>query len=220
MSPRVGSKIRCPRCLMSGITCLCPILPRIETRTRVVVLMHCRETQTSTNTARIACLMLPNSEIRLRGVPGQPMSEEGLILEDREPLLLFPSPDSVELTPDLVSGFSKPPTLIVPDGSWRQCHKVPGRVPALKQARRVKLPPGPPSRYLLRTEPHPHMVSTLEAIARALGVLEGPEVRRQMEDLFDIMVERTLWARGKIPTSECRSLPPGAVTGALLPPED
>ena len=192
---------------MSGKLCLCGILPRLETRTRVVVLMHYLEAKTSTNTARIASLMLPNSEIRLRGLPGARMSEEGFVTPERHSLFLFPSPDARVLDGVFVRELKGPPLLIVPDGSWRQCQKVSHRIPALATVQRVTLPPGPPSEYALRREPHPHMVSTLEAIARALGILEGPEIQAEMERLFRIMVERTLWARGKIPDAACASLP-------------
>ncbi len=216
--PRVGSRHRCVRCLMSGALCVCPILPRLETRTRVVILMHYLEAKTSTNTARLAQLMLPGSEIRLRGLPGNPMDASGIVEAGRQPLLLFPSADAQELTPEWVAAQPGPCTLIVPDGSWRQCQKVGNREPWLREVPRVKLMPGPPSEYQLRVEPNPHSVSTLEAIARALHVLEGPdrgpEVRAGLEKLFRIMVERTLWSRGKLRNDECPSLPEGARRGS------
>jgi YD repeat-containing protein len=37
-----------------------------------------------------------------------------------------------------------------------------------------------------------------EAIARAMGILEGPLVREALERVFRAMVERTLWSRGAI----------------------
>lgn len=212
--PRVGSRHRCTTCQMSGALCLCPLIPRLQTRTRVVVLMHYLEAKTSTNTARLAHLMLPTSEIRLRGLAGRPMDDCGIVTEDRQPLLLYPSPDSRELAPEWVASLDKPVTLIVPDGSWRQCQKVGNREPVLRQVPRFRLRPGPPSEYRLRIEPHAHSVSTLEAIARALDVLEGPvrgpEIRASMERVFRIMVERTLWSRGKLRDEECLSLPEAA----------
>ena len=41
-------------------------------------------------------------------------------------------------------------------------------------------------------------MATLEAIARALGILEGAWVREALEQLFRVMVERTLWLRGTL----------------------
>lgn len=44
-----------------------------------------------------------------------------------------------------------------------------------------------------------------------LGVLEGAEIQSALEDLFEMRVERTLWARGELKTEECRfAIPPEA----------
>ncbi len=91
---------------------------------------------------------------------------------------------------------------MVADGTWRQTTRMVRRDPTLSRLPRIRLPEGPPSRYRLRTHPDPARVSTLEAIARALGVLEGADVQRRLEALFDIMVERTLWTRGELPEPE------------------
>jgi DTW domain-containing protein YfiP len=104
--------------------------------------------------------------------------------------------------------------LVVPDGSWRQARKAVGREPGLQGLRRVKLPAGgPPSEYRLRVEPNEHSVCTFEAIARALGVLEGRETQDQLEALFRVSVGRTLWSRGMIKAEEVPGgIPPGAAT--------
>ena len=45
-------------------------------------------------------------------------------------------------------------------------------------------------------EMHPAALATFEAIARALGIIESPDVQAGMEDLFSLMVQRTLDSRG------------------------
>jgi DTW domain-containing protein YfiP len=60
------------------------------------------------------------------------------------------------------------------------------------------LPAGEPSIYGLRSEPRRGGLATIEAIARAFELLEGPHVRATLERVFRAMVERTLWSRGKI----------------------
>jgi len=63
----------------------------------------------------------------------------------------------------------------------------------------------------LRRAARPGQLCTLEAIARALGVLEGPEVQRQLEGLLRIMVERTLWSAGRLGADEVAGgIPPSA----------
>jgi hypothetical protein len=70
------------------------------------------------------------------------------------------------------------------------------REPVLKNLPRVTLPDMGPTRYRLRFEPKEGGLSTIEAIARSLRILEGESVYAQLSALFDEMVERTLATRG------------------------
>ena len=74
------------------------------------------------------------------------------------------------------------------------------REPGLRAVRRVKLPLREPSRYQLRREPRTDGLSTIEAIARALGLLESRRVQEELEAIFLLMVERTLRSRGTLIT--------------------
>jgi hypothetical protein len=70
--------------------------------------------------------------------------------------------------------------------------------------RHVKLAEGAPSQYRLRTQPNDKSLCTLEAIARALGVLESREAQLQLETVLGVMVERTLWCRGILDARDCK----------------
>ena len=74
------------------------------------------------------------------------------------------------------------------------------------------LPPGAPSTYRLRHEARPGGLATAEAIARAFGLLEGPEVEAALLRVFRAMVERTLWSRGTLDTREVTDGIPAGVT--------
>ena len=101
---------------------------------------------------------------------------------------------------------------MVPDGTWRQASKVRQRVPGLRDVPCVSLPPDEPSIYRLRAEAHGHGLATIEAIARALGILEGLHVRHALEQVFRAMVERTLWSRGELATADVTGgVPAGAM---------
>jgi DTW domain-containing protein YfiP len=60
----------------------------------------------------------------------------------------------------------------------------------------VRLPEGPQTRWRIRRETHRHGLATFEAIAKALGIIESPDVQAGMEDLFSLMVQITLSSRG------------------------
>lgn len=168
----------------------------LQTKTRVIVLMHHREQPRTTNTARLAHLLLTDCEIRIRGLLDTPMDVTGIADPERQPLLLFPSGHARVLTPEYVSTIQKPITLIVPDGTWKQAGRVTRREPVLSSIPNVTLPEGRPSQYGLRRSPNANALATFEAIARTLGILEGPDVQEQLETMFTLMVTRTLNSRG------------------------
>lgn len=193
--------------------CICELIPSIDIKTRVIVLMHYRESVLPTNTGKLAILTLKNSELRFRGQPSsEQVTAEGLFHDDRTTLLLYPDSTAQSLTQEYVETLGRPINLIVPDGSWRQARKMGTREPALAGVSHVKLMPGPLSEYRLRREHKPEGLATFEAIARALGIIEGPGIQSQMEHVFRVMVERTLWSRGRIRAADCKfPLPPAAI---------
>jgi DTW domain-containing protein YfiP len=154
--------------------------------------MHRAEHRKSTNTGRLVALALQGVEIRLLGdrdaAPPPPLPEG-------RRLLLFPCAEARELSPE--DGRGAPVVLLVPDGNWNQARRIARRDPDARGAEPVTLPPGAPSRYALRRAPHEGAVSTLEAVARALGVLEGEEIEQALTVLLDVFVERTQRAAGR-----------------------
>lgn len=191
---------RCDRCRMHRSLCVCALMPALVTRTRVVLILHCFEDRKTTNTGRLAASCLVNSQVVLRGEARVPAPEP--VVPASSSAVLFPSNDAISLDELVASaGAGVPLTLVVPDGSWRQASRVRHRMPSLQGIPCVRLPPGPPSNYQLRHSGHADRISTLEAIARALGHLEGAAVQRALERPFRAMVERTLWARGMLAAS-------------------
>lgn len=198
-----------PLCVCSLIAELRPKLAAVKTR--VIILMHHREENLASNTARIAAMSLPHCEIRIRGVLNQPLSTEGFRSSDRPTFFLYPSEEAIELTPEFAVRLTSAPTLIVPDGNWKQASKVASRLPELQGIPHLKLPVGIPAQYHLRKGPREGCLSTYEAIARAVGILETPDAQKEMETFFEKRVERALWARGKIKLDDCKHAIPQSV---------
>lgn len=200
---------RCPPCALHPTLCLCGIVHPIELATRVVVLRHRKELHKPTNTGRLVSLTLGNGEVRTFGGRDMEFDAAGLCDPARRTLLLYPSPDSTLLARDETD--PRPITLLVPDADWRRAHKLATREPSLAPIPRFHLPSGPPSTYRLRRHSDPRFLATFEAIARALGLIESPEVQSRLEHVFRVMVERTLWSRGQLAMER--------VTGGV-PPHD
>jgi DTW domain-containing protein len=191
---------RCPRCALHLRLCLCGSIEPLRLATRVVVLRHRKEFFKPTNTGRLVPLALVEGEIRVFGARGEELDTRELLVPERRTLLLYPSPDSLPLArePDDL----RPVTLIVPDSDWRRAFKLATREERLASVPRVHLPEGPPSEYRLRRHSDPRFLATFEAVARALGILEGEAVQAQLEHVFRMMVDRTLWSRGQIAAGE------------------
>ncbi len=186
---------------MHRTLCICALIQPCATRTRVVLLLHQLEQEKPTNTGRLAARCLSNSTVIEAG--GAP----AWTVPGSDTLLLFPHPEAHSLEDWRAS--PRPIVLVVPDGTWRQAKKARRRIAGLDQLPCATLPPAGPSSYRLRHAARPDRLATIEAIARALGILEGPEVQAQLDYIFRVMVDRTLWTNGRISTA--------AVTGGIPP---
>ena len=137
-----------------------------------------------------------NSEMRVRGDTREPLDLRDLLNSRYRTFLFYPSDDAVELDNELVARDRTPIQLIVPDGTWRQASKVHFRHHELRDVPRVKISAPDSSKFHLRAQHRPEGMATLQAIAHALGVLEGDLVKAQLMKLYDLRVERALVARG------------------------
>jgi len=182
MSSRAFPRPRCQRCNLPSHLCLCAELPRVETRTRLLLLQHVMELGKKSNTGRVAALALANARRLVYGGPDGsfdpvPLSEPGT-------WLLFP--DGPPAPPDAPA----PRQLVVLDGSWSQARRMTQRLPVLRTLPRLVLPPPAPGMLRLREPTHPSGMSTLDAIARAVAMLEGPEAAAPLERLAALRVQR------------------------------
>jgi DTW domain-containing protein YfiP len=186
--------------------CLCDVTPRLELRTRVVIFMHRKEYPLITNTGVLARRVLTNSRIVYRGHPDRRIVGKSDFSAGAEEagnaFILYPAGEAVELNDVFLKKNPGPLTLICPDGHWSQAKKIVRHEPALKNLPCLKLPEGLTSHYRLRRNPVPGRVCTFEAVAMALELIEGRAVREQMDGIFEKMVTRILWTRGKIPADQ------------------
>lgn len=189
----------CYRCRMHTHLCICADMPRLDLTTRLILVMHYREIKKQTSTAVLALNTLANSEYRLHGLKHQELKLNDLDDPTRRLLVLYPDPNAVTLSPSILKSDERPVSLLIPDGSWRQVARMRHRLLSLPYAETVKLPPGPPSQWTIRKTTHSDHLSTYEAIARALGIIESPPAQHQMETIFRLMVQRTRIMRGLPP---------------------
>lgn len=183
-------------CSASRTLCLCDVMPRIELRTRICLVIHHSELRRSSNTGLLAIRALVNSEMRIRGEGREALDLTHLLADEYWPLIFYPSHDAIELDKELVTRERTPIQLIVPDGTWRQTKKFLSRQPELKHVQRVKISAPNNSVFQLRTQNRPEGMATLQAIAAGLGIIENDLVAAQLMKLYQTKVERTLRGRG------------------------
>jgi len=154
-----------------------------------VIVRHHTERQRSSNTGRLAHLALPNSviidhdaegDVPGRCAPAALPSLDGawLLYPMGEPRSAAPAPP--------------PKQLIVLDATWSQARRMYRKLDALRGLPALCLPEEAVPAARLRASPGPGRVSTIEAIARALRLLEGEAAARPLEALFEVAVSRAV----------------------------
>lgn len=168
--------------------CLCADLPKVRARTQVVFVRHVREAYKTTNSARTAALALEGSVVVPWGGRGEPFDRAACTGEGA--WLLYPGPEA--RTPP----GPMPRRLVVIDGTWRQVRKLLHHEPGLIGLPHLSLPPPPKAALRLRVAPTEQRMSTIEAVAEALRVLEGDEPAAALHAAQALLVQRIYASRG------------------------
>ncbi len=162
----------CPRCLRPEGFCVCAGLGPIPSATRVVMLQHPREARLAICSARLTRVALANAELH-RGVSFEDHPRVREVLAAPGAALLFPGGVAAA-----EAAAAPPRVLVVIDGTWLQAEKMLAANPAIAALPRLSISPGRPSGYgELRREPAEGHLSTIEAVALALGALERDPAR-------------------------------------------
>jgi DTW domain-containing protein YfiP len=143
-------------------------------------------------------LAIRNATLVCHGVPPAAPDLATHLPTGATPIVLFPGRGARPLTPELIAALPSPPCLIVPDGNWKQAGKMVKRLPLLAATTKVALPVRDFTGNALRRNRPGHRMSTYEAVAQALGVLEGKEVAEVLMEFYRRATDRMLLVRGKL----------------------
>ena len=169
----------------------------MATRTRFVILMHPKEwKREKAATGRLTRLCLGNAEIRV-GVGFDGDAGLRAILDDpgNHPVLLAPGEGALDLSREGARGLDpggRRLVVILLDGTWSLARKMLRESRCLRALPRAQFGNPPPSRYVIKQQPAPGCLSTLEAVHETLVALDRAGLDRyplpaQLPDLFERM---------------------------------
>lgn len=177
----------CPRCFLRADLCLCAELVCLRSNTEIVIVRHVSEERLTSNTGRLAALLLSTVHIVPYG-GGEPF-DEGPLGGDNTWLL---NPDAASAVPR-----GRPQRLVLLDATFRQARRMYRKIPALRHLPQYALPE-PERRTPGRRRAHrSDGLSTIEAIATALGQFESPELAAPLLSAYAEFVRRADISRGR-----------------------
>ena len=169
----------------------------METRTRIVLLMHPMELRhQKCTTGRLTCLNLANSEI-IPGVSFDGNARVRSLIDDPRnyPVLLYPGEGAISIRggsfPALTPGARRLVVFLI-DATWHCSRKIARESPSLMRLPRLTIEPSAPSRFIIKRQPAAWCLSTIEAAHELLLALEAGRLdvypdKNRLLDAFNAM---------------------------------
>ncbi len=194
------SRVMCYRCYWPAQHCWCGSITPMPTRTQFVFLMHPYEAKrVKANTGRLTHLCLRDSELHLGIGFDEHEAVQDLINDPKNfPVLLYPSRDALDLSKvqshdaklsDLRAQLeSRRLVVFLLDATWRLVRPMLRTSLSLQRLPRIMFSSAAPSRYVIKRQPEPGCLSTLEATHELLVALDrsGLDAYAQPEQLLDL----------------------------------
>ena len=179
-------------------TCICKHISLLKTRTRFIILMHPKEyRKEKIGTGRMTELQLENSEI-IVGVDftNNNRVNEILTQENCCSFLLYPGNDSFNLSVrkgSVVNSFlGDNPHIFIIDGTWPCARKILKLSKNLQKLKRVSFDNKIISKFIIKQQPAPLCLSTIESVYTVLNLLKESNVEQCETKDFLIPFEKMI----------------------------
>lgn len=182
----------CSKCGVPIINCICNIVPKIETKAKILILSTEREFSRPSNTARL--LKLVNAESTELILWERTNTPEKLIeyinSEEYETYILFPAEnDDLSERKFKHESSKKIPAFIILDGTWKEAGKMLRKSDYLKKLSRISLNPIHKSEYTLRKGASEGELCTIEAAIEILKLNYEFDYAHLVKGAFDLFVK-------------------------------
>ena len=174
----------CYRCYWPEPLCWCGSITPMPTRTKFVILMHPHEfKRIKANTGRLTHLCLADSEVHI-GIEFDGHEAVQALINDPKnyPVLLYPGRDALDLSkvqpsdPQLSALNSQLESrrlvVFLLDATWRLVRPMLRLSSSLQRLPKIMFSNAAPSRYVIKRQPEPGCLSTLEATHELLLALD------------------------------------------------
>lgn len=222
MSQRKSRAGRCERCGLHLALCACDRFPTLDSSAVLVVVRHIREQYKPTNTGRWLADMVTGTALTPFGQREPPFDPTPLLRPDVRFCVLFPRDDATVLDPEGVRRLraelqpGQRLGFVLLDGTWHQCSRMSRRVPVVQDLPCVALPPGPVSRWAVRTQHDERGLCSFEAGLRLISLVDGPRHAAPLQAAFHELTARAMYMKGRLPKPEV----PAEWHDDVLPGED
>jgi DTW domain-containing protein YfiP len=172
----------CYKCYWPTPLCWCGSITPMATRTKFVILMHPYEfKRIKANTGRLTHLCLADSEVHIGIEFDGHEAVQALINDPRNyPVLLYPGKDALDLSTAQGQQLttinqqleSRRLVVFLLDATWRLVRPMLRLSPSLQRLPKIMFSNAAPSRYVIKRQPEPGCLSTLEATHELLLALD------------------------------------------------
>jgi DTW domain-containing protein YfiP len=174
------SRPTCQHCHRPAAVCFCHTVKKVNNHWPVYILQHPKESKHAIGTAIIAQRSLQHCRTLVIDNNIDELILNHLV-EDQQPLLVYPAKDSIPLD-DIAKAATlkhQPRPLIFIDSTWRKSKRILLESQQLQSLQKVSFSVSEPSRYQIRKTPNDNALSTVEAIATVLSTLENTTEKYQ-----------------------------------------
>ena len=179
-------------------TCICKHLSPLQTKTRFIILMHPKEYKKQKNgTGHMTKLQLENSEV-IVGVDftNDKRVNEILTNEKSSSFLLYPGKDNFNLSirkgAEINLFMGDNPHIFILDGTWPCARKMLKLSKNLQQLKRVSFDNKIKSKFIIKQQPEPLCLSTIESVYTVLNLLNEGDFEQCETESFLIPFEKMI----------------------------
>ncbi len=206
-----------------SISCICKYTNPIQTKTRFIILMHPKEYKKERNgTGHMTKLQLENSEI-IVGIDFTNNARVNEILNNEKStsFLLYPGKEnfnlSIRKSSEVISFMGDNPHIFILDGTWPCARKMLKLSKNLQKLKRVSFDNKLKSKFIIKQQPAPLCLSTIESVYTVLNLLKAGDVEQCETKDFLIPFEKMIEYQVKCILNPNNNTSRSTANGEIIP---